>query len=187
VDGRPVKRSGRGAVTLTPSSGRHASAGAAVRELRRLMQRNDSHSVAAVLASEFVRESLNQKNAFAVPSGSPAMNHEYAALGPWQFHGTAADRKRVRGCDRGAEITDGTQKAKAISFFTVEAGKITRLREYWPEPCPAAANRVRLAEPMQRASSQRRLSASSSGQLDAAVIWRSAGRPRISRAVRTQS
>jgi len=41
------------------------------------------------------------------------------------------------------------QNARAISFFTVEGGKITRLVEYWPEPYPAATNRAHLVEPMQ--------------------------------------
>ena len=39
--------------------------------------------------------------------------------------------------------------AKAISFFTVEGGKIARLVEYWPEPYSAAASRAHLVEPMQ--------------------------------------
>ena len=43
-------------------------------------------------------------------------------------------------------ITDGTQNARAISFFTVAHGKITRLVEFWPEPYEAPSNRKHLVE-----------------------------------------
>lgn len=45
-------------------------------------------------------------------------------------------------------VTDGVQSARAISFFTVTNGKITRIVEYWPEPYPAPANRAHLIEIM---------------------------------------
>ncbi|OXC78333.1 hypothetical protein BSU04_12395 [Caballeronia sordidicola] len=36
--------------------------------------------------------------------------------------------------------------ARAVSFFSVEAGKITRIVEYWPESYDAPANRAHLVE-----------------------------------------
>ena len=45
-------------------------------------------------------------------------------------------------------VTDGVQTARAISFFTVVAGKVARLVEFWPESYAAAANRSHLVEPL---------------------------------------
>jgi ketosteroid isomerase-like protein len=119
-----------------------------VREFWRLMQSNDFHSVAAVLASEFVLEWPQSKERIRGGERFARMNHEYPAHGPWQF---TVRRLIGNGSEvvSEVEITDGTQKAEAISFFTVEGGKITRLVEYWPESFPAAANRVHLVEAMQ--------------------------------------
>jgi len=39
-------------------------------------------------------------------------------------------------------ISDGVQHARAISFFTADGGRITRLVEYWPEPYAAPAKRA---------------------------------------------
>jgi hypothetical protein len=46
-------------------------------------------------------------------------------------------------------VTDGVQSARALSFFTIEQGLITRLVEFWPEPYPAPANRAHLTEPLE--------------------------------------
>jgi len=126
----------------------HTSTVEVVREFWRLMQSNDFHSVAAVLASEFVLEWPQSKERIRGAERFARMNHEYPAHGTWQF-----TVQRLIGSEAEVvsevEITDGTQNAKAISFFTVEGGKITRLVEYWPDPYPAAANRAHLVEPMQ--------------------------------------
>jgi ketosteroid isomerase-like protein len=45
-------------------------------------------------------------------------------------------------------VVEWPQSAELISFFTVRAGKITRMVEYWPDPFPAAANRSHLVERM---------------------------------------
>jgi hypothetical protein len=45
-------------------------------------------------------------------------------------------------------VTDGVTLARAISFFTVDGGKVRRLIEYWPEPYSAPANRAHLVELM---------------------------------------
>ena len=49
-------------------------------------------------------------------------------------------------------VTDGVQSARAISFFTVEAGTITKLVKFWPEPYAAPANRAHLVEPIESAN-----------------------------------
>jgi ketosteroid isomerase-like protein len=119
-----------------------------VREFWRLMNSNDFHSVAAVLASEFVLEWPQSMERIRGAERFARMNHEYPAHGTWQF-----TVRRLIGSETEAvsevEISDGVQNAKAISFFTVEGGKITRLVEYWPEAYPATANRAHLVEPMQ--------------------------------------
>jgi hypothetical protein len=76
------------------------------------------------------------------------MNREYPAHGTWQFTVLRLFGNEAEAVSE-VEITDGVQRATAISLFTVEGGKITRLVEYWPEPYLAAANRAHLVEPMQ--------------------------------------
>ena len=49
----------------------------------------------------------------------------------------------------GANVTDGVQRARCISFFTVRDGKIIRQVEFWPEPYAAPATRAHLVEPLQ--------------------------------------
>jgi len=75
------------------------------------------------------------------------MNREYPAHGRWQF----TINRLVAGESEAVSdvtVTDGVQMARAISFFTVAQGRITRLVEFWPEPCAAAANRAHLVEAM---------------------------------------
>ncbi len=112
------------------------------------MASNDFDSVAGVLAPGFVLEWPQSRERIRGSERFALMNQEYVAHGPWRFRVV-----RVIGNESEAvsevEITDGAQNAKAISFFTVLAGKITRLVEYWPEPCPAPANRAHLTEPME--------------------------------------
>jgi len=40
------------------------------------------------------------------------------------------------------------QTGRALSFFTMRQGKISRLLEFWPEPYAAPANRAHLVEPI---------------------------------------
>ena len=113
-----------------------------------LMQSNDFYAVGAVLASDFVLEWPQSKERIRGAERFARMNSEYPAHGAWQF-----SVLRLVGSDAEVvsevEITDGVQRATAISFFTVEGGKIARLVEYWPEPFAAAANRAHLVEPLE--------------------------------------
>ena len=75
------------------------------------------------------------------------LNAEYPTTGPWQFtvnrlvaYGEAVVTQ--------VSLTDGTQSAEPISFFTVRAGKVIHLVEYWPEPFAPAENRRHLVEPI---------------------------------------
>jgi len=76
------------------------------------------------------------------------MNRDYPAHGRWLF-----TIHRIVGSETEAVsdvgVTDGVQTARAISFFSVSGGKITRQVEFWPEPFPAPANRKHLTEPIE--------------------------------------
>jgi len=119
-----------------------------VREFWRLMATNDFHSVGAVLAPEFVLEWPQSKERIRGGESFARMNGEYPANGPWRF----SVNRIVSGKTEvvtDVSVTDGVQSARAVSFFTVEQGLITRLVEFWPEPYPAPTNRAHLTEPLE--------------------------------------
>ncbi|MBD3894685.1 nuclear transport factor 2 family protein [Halomonas sp. ML-15] len=122
------------------------TASAVVREFWRLMATNDFHSVVAVLAPDFVLEWPQSSERIRGGERFAQMNAEYPAHGRWQF----TIKRFVEGAYEvvtEVAITDGVQSATAISFFTVEKGRVTRLVEYWPEPYAAPSNRAHLVEP----------------------------------------
>jgi limonene-1,2-epoxide hydrolase len=120
---------------------------AVVREFWRLMGTNDFESVGAVLAPEFVMEWPQSRERIRGPERFSRMNAEYPTNGRWSF--------RINRLVAGGEsvvtqvsVTDGTQSAEPVSFFTVAGRRIVKLVEYWPEPFAAAPNRQHLVEPM---------------------------------------
>lgn len=123
------------------------TAAEAIHEFWRLMATNDFDSVAAVLSPEFVLEWPQSNERIRGAARFARMNREYPAHGPWRF-----TIHRIVGGENDAvsdvSVTDGVQSARAISFFDVQGGKITRLVEFWPEPYPAPANRAHLVEPL---------------------------------------
>jgi ketosteroid isomerase-like protein len=118
-----------------------------VREFWRLMASNDFYSVAAVLSPDFVLEWPQSGERIRGAENFARMNEAYPAHGRWAF-----TVHRVVGAESEAvsdvTVTDGVQTARAVSFFTIENGKILRLVEFWPEPYPAPANRAHLVEKM---------------------------------------
>jgi hypothetical protein len=127
-----------------------------VREFWRLMATNDFTSVARVLADSFVLEWPQSNERIRGAANFARMNAEYPANGPWRFDlhrlipgpaGRAGEPVQVV---TQVAVTDGVQRAEAISFFEVDParGLITRLVEFWPEPYAAAANRSHLTEPI---------------------------------------
>ncbi|HEX4233380.1 MAG TPA: nuclear transport factor 2 family protein [Caldimonas sp.] len=115
------------------------------REFWRLMASNAFDSVAAVLAPGFVLEWPQSKERTRGADRFARMNREYVAHGPWQFTIVRLFGDATHAVSE-ADVTDGVQRAKVISFFTVAAGKVERLVEYWPEPYAAPANRAHLVE-----------------------------------------
>jgi ketosteroid isomerase-like protein len=123
-----------------------------VRQFWRLMATNDFQSVAEVLSPDFVVEWPQSSEVIRGPERFARMNSEYPSHGPWSFtinRLVAADQEVVTD----VTVTDGVQTARAISFFTVDGGQITRLREFWPEPYDPPTNRAHLVESL--AGSQR--------------------------------
>jgi ketosteroid isomerase-like protein len=118
-----------------------------VREFWRLMATNDFNSVKAVLAERFVVEWPQSKERIRGGENFARMNAEYPANGTWQF---TINRLVASGGSVVTQVcvSDGMQTAEPISFFTVIAGKVTHLVEYWPEPFAAAENRRHLVESM---------------------------------------
>lgn len=121
---------------------------AIVREFWRLMETNDFQSVKQVLADDLVVEWPQSKERIRGAENFARMNAEYPAHGRWRFriNQLVADRNRVV---TQVSVTDGTQSAEPISFFTVAGGKIVHLLEYWPEAFAPADNRRHLVEPME--------------------------------------
>lgn len=130
---------------------RGACAAAVVREFWRLMATNEFAAVQAVLAPDFVLEWPQSRERIRGPERFVQMNAEYPAHGAWAFTvhrcvgGEAAGDGEVV---TDVSVTDGVQSGRAISFFTVQAGRISRLVEFWPEPYEPSAARAHLVERM---------------------------------------
>jgi hypothetical protein len=131
----------RGAAASTPAV-------EVAREFWRLMGSNDFSSVAAVLAEVFVLEWPQSKERIRGAARFARMNHAYVAHGPWRFAIVRLIGNEAEAVSE-VEVSDGEQHARAISFFTVEKGTITRLVEYWPEPFAPAPDRAHLVEAME--------------------------------------
>lgn len=120
---------------------------AVVREFWRLMATNDFQSVRQVLADDVVVEWPQSRERIRGAINFARMNAEYPTTGRWQFRindlVATADRVVTQ-----VSVTDGTQSAEPVTFFTVADGRIVRLVEYWPEPFAPAENRSHLVESM---------------------------------------
>ena len=111
------------------------------------MATNDFHSVTSVLAPEFTLEWPQSKERIRGPERFCQMNAEYPTASRWLF---TINRLVASGESVVTQVSlsDGRQSAEPVSFFTVRAGRITKLVEYWPEPFTPAKNRRHLVEPM---------------------------------------
>ncbi len=120
---------------------------AIVREFWRLMASNDFESVGVLLAPDFVLEWPQSNERIRGARRFAQMNAEYPAHGRWAF-----TVHRVVGGESEAvsdtSVSDGVQSARALSFFTLRDGLISRIVEFWPEPYSAPAYRRHLVEPI---------------------------------------
>ena len=112
------------------------------------MASNDFQAVSAVLAPNFVLEWPQSKERIRGAERFAQMNQEYPAHGLWKFTVNRLVGSELEAVSE-VEVTDGVQKARAITFFTVQQGKVTRLVEFWPEPYAPPANRAHLVEAME--------------------------------------
>jgi len=110
-----------------------------------LMATNDFRSVGSVLADDFVLDWPQSGERIRGRDNYAAMNEQYPSKGRWTF-----TTNRIVGNDDEAvsdvSVTDGFQKARVISFFTVRESRIERMVEYWPEPFAPFDNRRHLVE-----------------------------------------
>jgi hypothetical protein len=109
------------------------------------MNSNEFRSVGPILSDNFILDWPQSNERIRGRDNYVAMNEQYPAHGRWQF-----TINRLVGNDSEAvsdvSLTDGVQKARAISFFEVMDGKITRMVEYWPEPFAPRDERKHLVE-----------------------------------------
>ncbi|HEY9101566.1 nuclear transport factor 2 family protein [Chitinimonas sp.] len=125
-----------------------AAAVAVVREYWRRMQSNDFAYAAQILSGDFRLEWPQSNERLRGRENFTRMNSEYPAHGRWEF-----TVHRIVGDELAAvsdvSITDGVQRARAITFSSVAGGLITSQTEFWPEDYPAPQNRRHLVEPIQ--------------------------------------
>ena len=121
---------------------------ALVQEFWTLMASNDFESVQSVLGEQFILEWPQSNERIRGATRFAQMNSEYPAQGPWRFTVNRIVANTTQEAVSDVTITDGALTARAISFFLVESGKITKIVEYWPEPYAAPANRAHLVEPI---------------------------------------
>ena len=76
------------------------------------------------------------------------INSYYPANGIWkvEIHSVVCDGTRVV---TDVSITDGVQKARAITFHTVENGRIIKQKEFWPDPMEAQEWRAKWVKAVQ--------------------------------------
>ena len=125
-----------------------AAATNVVREFWRLMGTNDFHAVGAVLADDFTLEWPQSNERIRGRERFASMNVEFPAKGLWVFTVNRIISDEVEAVTD-VSVTDGSRSDRAISFFTVRDGKISRIVEYWPEAYAAPANRSHLVEPLE--------------------------------------
>ena len=117
-----------------------------VREFWTLMGSNNFASVQAVLGEQFILEWPQSNERIRGAARFAQMNSEYPAQGPWCFAVNKVVANTASEAVSDVTVTDGSMTARAVSFFSVEAGKIARIVEYWPESYAAPANRAHLVE-----------------------------------------
>jgi limonene-1,2-epoxide hydrolase len=112
-----------------------------------LMRTNDFHSVGEVLSDDFVLDYPQSNERIRGRENFARMNEEYPALGRWEFtiNRIVADEGEVV---TDVTVTDGIQKARAITFFTITGGQIVKMLEFWPDEFSAPENRKHLVERM---------------------------------------
>lgn len=119
------------------------------RELARLwwdaVDRADFDAAIALMSpNAFVDWPLSNER-MASPESWKAVNQNYPGRWHASIHSIIADDDTVV---TATEITDGSIAVMVISYFTVKAGLITKLVEYWPETYAAPGWRAQWVVPI---------------------------------------
>ncbi len=118
-----------------------------VQEFYRLMNTNDFSAAAQMLSDDYVLEWPQSRERIRGRDNFTAVNKEYPANGPWRFKLNRIVENETEAVSD-VSVTDGAVEAKAITFSTVQDGKITRQVEFWPENYEPPENRRHLVELM---------------------------------------
>jgi len=120
-------------------------AAAIVRDFWTRMASNDFGSLAPLLAENFMLEWPQSNERIRGGANFIQMNQEYPAGGPWTFEVIQIIGAATEAVSH-VIVSDGTQTARSISFFTLGGDKIAKIVEFWPEPYDPPANRQHLVE-----------------------------------------
>lgn len=97
------------------------------------MQTNDFQAAAEFLHEHFVLDWPQSGERIRGRANFIAVNENYPADGRWQFtvHRLVAEGNEVVS---DVSVTDGVIHGRAITFSTIEDGKIIYQVEFWPDP-----------------------------------------------------
>lgn len=100
------------------------------------MQSNDFASASLFLSPDFEGYWPQSGELILGRENFVAINSKYPTQGKWQFeiHSVVCEGEQVV---TDVSVTDGKQKARAITFHTVQDGLISQQKEFWPDPMPA--------------------------------------------------
>ena len=109
------------------------------------MHANDFAAAGALLHDDYVLDWPQSGERVRGRANFVAVNAHYPAAGRWQV---TLERLVAEGDQAISQVSvsDGVTRARAITFSTVQAGRIVRQVEYWPDPFPAAGWRAQWTE-----------------------------------------
>ena len=118
-----------------------------VQEFWKTMQTNDFYAASQWFSADYELLWPLSSEKIIGAENFAELNANYPANGTWQFtiHRLVAEGNQVVS---DVTVTDGVVQARAITFSTVEDGKITRQIEYWPEPYTAPEWRKQWVVPL---------------------------------------
>lgn len=119
-----------------------------VKEFYKRMNINDFCFAGQMLSDSYILEWPQSKERIRSRDNFVVVNEEYPAHGRWLF---TINRivGNVTEVVSDVSITDGTQVARAITFTTVQDGKIVKQVEFCPDDYDAPENRKHLVEIME--------------------------------------
>jgi ketosteroid isomerase-like protein len=103
-----------------------------------MMHTNDREAVGTLLHDEYVLDWPQSGERIRGRDNFAAVNANYPAAGPWSF---TVQHLLTDAHKAASEVIANAPSISTpfISFFEARDGKIWHMREYWPDPFPAAA------------------------------------------------